>query len=52
MIVCTNYLAWDCALCCLNLIIRATPTVYKGGYITTCIAIQRKVVVACPYAKY
>ncbi len=33
----TNYLTWDCALC--RLIIRATPTVYEGGYITTCIAI-------------
>ncbi len=52
MIVWTNYLTWDCALCRLNLIIRATPTVYEGGYITTCIAILRKVVVACCYAKY
>ena len=33
MIVCTNYLTWDCALCRLHIIIRATPTVYEGGYI-------------------
>ena len=52
MIGCTNYLTWDFALCRLNLIIRATPTVYEGGYITTCIAVQRKVVVACFSAKY
>ena len=51
MIVGTNYLprvvrfvAWIQLL--------ELPQLYEGGYITTCIAIQRKVVVACPYAKY
>ena len=34
-----NCLTWDYALCRLNLIIRATPTGYEGGYVTTCIAI-------------
>ncbi len=47
-----NCLTWDYALCRLNLIIRATPIVYEGGYITTCIATWQKVVVACFSAKY